>query len=896
MSIAGFASVDWPVEGADLRVETLEGEKLAEESSATSSLGEFDLNLGSAPSDVRVILTGGTHQGEPFAGSLTLIVLGLDPESPAILYVDPLTTLVTSYFDAYPDAPLAQAESQVKRHLGLQEFDALERLNERSPGLFSSRVFLEAATASGGFDAFIAQRTEETHAGMVRDFGGDFPTSRGIPAPVSALLKSGLASVAQGVGKYAGGQLGSLLLGAIFGAPDNGLDEVRAELQAVRDELAALDSAVSTLQGSVNQVHQRLDVLTYDIAVSDIKAPLNTVDRNFERLLRVARLAGQEGADIASFADHPDVQRMVEGDLVLVDVDNALGAINQNIQGVVGETTLLAAYEQAARSRLTAETRREVYEGLESLFAAVITAQIRAVWMVSEVYVALDRPREAELYLYDFHERMLAPQTEIFLATVERLALSHYGTRWQEFLPDVESQMLAPADRFVADLLGAYEVVQGAETVTADPDRVATSLTARVAFQGAELDPALGTVHFQLTAVAERLFPGLAATVLNDPNNPSFGIARYVLRDVPMRSSGYGAGFSLVPGQTPWTHYLYPERLATPTFLLKPISEETPHQTFNMAAWYPVTEDVRIVNKNSGKALELAGPSLEEGARVIQWDFTGETQQYWDVEELRRSSYGSIVNRYSGKALDLWNTDGDGARLQQWTIPGLDNHQLWVWRRNLAPTGTIQIPIRHFDNPRSSGQVAPNARSGAALSVLDNSPLNGVPAIAVGRGDNNPEVRRSYTWFEFSDTNNPGSGEVMTSSATGKVLEIAGPSQENGGRLVQFPWDGLPNQTWYLRYAGDGWFAIVSRHSGKALDVAEYKTENGGWVHQWGWNGTDNQQWRIEPLEDGTYHVIARHSGNVLDVVESSALDGAQVYQWQWTGADNQRWLLETVD
>jgi hypothetical protein len=115
----------------------------------------------------------------------------------------------------------------------------------------------------------------------------------------------------------------------------------------------------------------------------------------------------------------------------------------------------------------------------------------------------------------------------------------------------------------------------------------------------------------------------------------------------------------------------------------------------------PAPGTYRIVNRNSGKPLAVAGNSTADGAKVVQQSGTAT----WTIAT---TSDGSYTLQYvpSGKVLDVnANSSTAGLQLQQWTANGGTN-QMWY----LRSTGNGYYTIVSHD----SGLVADV--SGAATS------------------------------------------------------------------------------------------------------------------------------------------------------------------------------------
>lgn len=83
----------------------------------------------------------------------------------------------------------------------------------------------------------------------------------------------------------------------------------------------------------------------------------------------------------------------------------------------------------------------------------------------------------------------------------------------------------------------------------------------------------------------------------------------------------------------------------------------------------------KIINANSGKALDVYKSSLEDGADVIQWTDKGQTNQRWNLVDLGNGYY-QVVNVNSGKMLDVEKgSTADGGNVIQWTSNNGYNQQ-----------------------------------------------------------------------------------------------------------------------------------------------------------------------------------------------------------------------------
>ncbi|BAV07471.1 Ricin-type beta-trefoil lectin domain-like [Filimonas lacunae] len=141
----------------------------------------------------------------------------------------------------------------------------------------------------------------------------------------------------------------------------------------------------------------------------------------------------------------------------------------------------------------------------------------------------------------------------------------------------------------------------------------------------------------------------------------------------------------------------------SPTATTTPASTTVPHS----AAKVPGNETLLtagngtfiIVNRKSGKPLDVSGQSTANGAKVLQWSGNGGTNQRWTLTQLT-GGYYSIVGVQSSKALeiasalttnnantDIW-TYSSGTH-QQWQFTSLGNGYYRIINRNSGKDLTV---------------------------------------------------------------------------------------------------------------------------------------------------------------------------------------------------------------
>ncbi len=88
-------------------------------------------------------------------------------------------------------------------------------------------------------------------------------------------------------------------------------------------------------------------------------------------------------------------------------------------------------------------------------------------------------------------------------------------------------------------------------------------------------------------------------------------------------------------------------------------------------------------------------------------------------------------------------------------------------------------------------------------------------------------------------------------------------------------------------------YFIEVMSSGKLVDVAGYSTENGGPIHMWERHGQTNQQFVFQPTQyENYYTIVSVHSGKALDIPGASNADGVGVIQYDRHDSSNQLFQL----
>ncbi|WP_239679136.1 non-reducing end alpha-L-arabinofuranosidase family hydrolase [Natronosporangium hydrolyticum] len=110
--------------------------------------------------------------------------------------------------------------------------------------------------------------------------------------------------------------------------------------------------------------------------------------------------------------------------------------------------------------------------------------------------------------------------------------------------------------------------------------------------------------------------------------------------------------------------------------------------TVDTDAWYV------LLNRNSGKALDVYNLATNDGARITQWTRNDGDQQQWRFVD-SGGGYYRLQSRLSGKVLDVYNwSSSNGAEIVQWADHNGANQQ---FRLADSDGGHIRLINRHSD-------------------------------------------------------------------------------------------------------------------------------------------------------------------------------------------------------
>ncbi|WP_225409464.1 RICIN domain-containing protein [Stigmatella hybrida] len=226
-----------------------------------------------------------------------------------------------------------------------------------------------------------------------------------------------------------------------------------------------------------------------------------------------------------------------------------------------------------------------------------------------------------------------------------------------------------------------------------------------------------------------------------------------------------------------------------------------------------------------------------------------------------------------------------------------EDYYAWAHFAKVVRAGAVRLSSTSLGN-NNIETVAFRNPDGSLSMVAHNS--NGSQAITfkvrwAGQSFDYTLPARSVASFKWS-RGAAATAYRLVNKATGRCLDVSGPSTMDGAAIHQWGCHTGSSQQWSMEATDNGYYRFVSRYSGKALDVADMSAADGAKLQQWSVTGATHQQFKPISLGNGFNRLEARHSGKVLDVTDcATSTDGARIQQWAWANNDCQQFRLEPM-
>lgn len=275
---------------------------------------------------------------------------------------------------------------------------------------------------------------------------------------------------------------------------------------------------------------------------------------------------------------------------------------------------------------------------------------------------------------------------------------------------------------------------------------------------------------------------------------------------------------------------------------------------------------------NTGLALSVQNSSKDNSANIQ----LGNDGQTFKVTYLGNGKY-TLMSAGSGKYVDIYNRGtANGTNILQFEGNGQANQQ---WMLQDAGNGYYYIKSANCDKYMDiyNGE----AKNGANVQLWE-----------LNRQDNQKFRFRKADSNSGKQFIQDGTYQIESAVGSGYVLDVTGASKDNGANIEL--WKG--DQTFTVKYLGNGIYSFIADCSGKYIDVCNGGTSNGTNILQFEGNGQTNQQWILKDAGNGYYYIQSANCDKYMDVDHGRAENGANVDLWEFNGQNNQKFCFRKMN
>ena len=285
-----------------------------------------------------------------------------------------------------------------------------------------------------------------------------------------------------------------------------------------------------------------------------------------------------------------------------------------------------------------------------------------------------------------------------------------------------------------------------------------------------------------------------------------------------------------------------------------------------------------VSNLNENMGLDVAGASKNNEANINLYSNINDNSQTFDVTYLGNGYY-KLINSNSGKAVDVaagiaaagtnvWSYDYNGSNAQKWII------------KESGDGFTYNII---------------SACGGLYLDVNGGAAKNGTNIqIYTGNGSNAQKWKFVAVGNNVGKTVADGEYHIVSALDNNKGIDVFGAGKANGTNVQLYSNVKDDAQTFMVTYLGDGYYKIASKYSGKSLDVTECRSYKNTNVRIYDWNNSNAQKWIIKQTGD-YYNIVTKSSGMYLDISGASTTDGTNIQVYTENGSNAQKWKFVPI-
>ena len=293
----------------------------------------------------------------------------------------------------------------------------------------------------------------------------------------------------------------------------------------------------------------------------------------------------------------------------------------------------------------------------------------------------------------------------------------------------------------------------------------------------------------------------------------------------------------------------------------------------------------KIIAMHTGKSLTAKNNSIQEGAEVVQADYTGNNSQKWILRDSHKNGWVISPIANPSLAITIQGSIQNGSKMILSNTRDNSNQMYYIYNLNNSEK----------TKENSTYEVLVGADSNKGLEVSGSNKNNNATVDIWNYG--NAAAQK----FKFEYVNGY---YKITVTHTGKSLTAKNNSIKEGTEIVQSDYTGSDGQKWLVKDSKkNGW--IISPLANPSLCITvKGSIQNGSKIILSQTRNNNNQMFYLvqapnvtKTIANGTYELaIGANSSKAIEVAGSSQANNAKVDIWNYGNSRAQKFNLEYVN
>ena len=335
----------------------------------------------------------------------------------------------------------------------------------------------------------------------------------------------------------------------------------------------------------------------------------------------------------------------------------------------------------------------------------------------------------------------------------------------------------------------------------------------------------------------------------------------------------------------------------------------------------------KITAMHTGKSLTAKNNSIQEGAEVVQADYTGNNSQKWILRDSHKNGWVISPLANPSLAITIQGSIQNGSKMILSNTRDNSNQMYYIYNLNNSEktkeNSTYEVLVGADSNKglEVSGSNKNNNATvdiwnygNAAAQKFKFEYVNGYYKITVTHTGKsltakNNSIKEGTEIVQSDYTGSDGQKWlVKDSKKNGWIISpLANPSLcitvkgsiQNGSKIILSQTRNNNNQMFYLVQApnatktiANGTYELaIGANSSKAIEVAGSSQANNAKVDIWNYGNSRAQKFNLEYV-NGYYKITVAHSGKSLTVKGNNIKNGIEIVQDDYKGEIGQMWMI----